>query len=154
LPLGAISLFRLFIQELFMSTQIINAIQLELVQAVETLAPPAVIFSLLQKGANPNDIEFLQALESVDYNDASKAAWLTSVRAFPAVAEALNGRATMDQAAFDLADAIEANDFQDAQFSLETLTAGGEDANFDMGEGSMLALAVRHHCDLEIINSC
>jgi hypothetical protein len=112
-----------------MSTQMINSIQLNLVQAVE----------------------FLQALEGVDFNDAPKAAWAASVRAFPAVAEALDGRATMDQAAFDLVEAIETNDFQQVQLSLETLVDGGEDANFDMGEGSMLALAVRHRCDLEII---
>jgi hypothetical protein len=134
-----------------MSTQMINSIQLNLVQAVEALAPPAFIFALLQKGADPNDIEFLQALEGVDFNDAPKAAWAASVRAFPAVAEALDGRATMDQAAFDLVEAIETNDFQQVQLSLETLVDGGEDANFDMGEGSMLALAVRHRCDLEII---
>ncbi|MBB5356839.1 hypothetical protein HDE76_000021 [Rhodanobacter sp. ANJX3] len=134
-----------------MSTEGNSALQLDLVNAVLNLAPPYVISTLLRNGADARDLDFLQALEDVDAHSAQAAAWSQRVRAFPLVVTALNWRSIMDQAAFDLVDAIEANDLADVQSSLETLSAGGEDANFDMGEGSMLALAVRHHSDLDII---
>jgi len=136
-----------------MSTEGNSALQLDLVNAVQNLAPPDVISTLLRNGADAHDFDFLQALEDVDAHSSQAAAWSQRVRAFPLVIAALNWRALMDQAAFDLVDAIEANDFQDVQSSLETISAGGEDANFDLGEGSMLALAVRSHCDLDIIQA-
>jgi hypothetical protein len=108
-----------------------SELQLCLVNAVKNQAPLEVISTLLRNGADAGDLDFLQSLEDIDVHSAQAAAWSQRVRALPLVVTALNWRATMDQAAFDLVDAI--------------------DANFDMGEGSMLALAVRHRCDLEII---
>jgi hypothetical protein len=128
-----------------------SELQLCLVNAVKNQAPLEVISTLLRNGADAGNLDFLQSLEDIDVHSAQATAWSERVRALPLVVTALNWRAIMDQAAFDLVDAIEANDFQDVQSSLETLVDGGEDANFDMGEGSMLALAVRHRCDLEII---
>jgi hypothetical protein len=128
-----------------------SELQLFLVNAVKNLAPLEVISTLLQNGADAGDLDFLQSLEDVDVHSTQAAAWSQRVRALPLVGTALNWRAIMDQAAFDLVEAIETNDFQEVQLSLETLVDGGEDANFDMGEGSMLALAVRHRCDWEII---
>lgn len=138
-------------KEQLVSTEGNSAVQLDLVNAVMNLAPLDVIATLLRNGADARDLDFLQALEDVDAHSAHATEWSQRVKAFPLVIAALSWRSIMDQAAFDLVDAIEANDFQEVQSSLETLTAGGEDANFDMGEGSMLALAVRARCDLDTI---
>lgn len=120
-----------------------------LVQAIEGRADVQLIRKLLASGAVANDAGVMQAFERL--SDIAPKAWLDSVASLPEFAEALSLRKDADQAAFDLMESIEGNDFEGVSNALDDMAAAGDDADQDIGDGSMLALAVQRRCDIEII---
>lgn len=126
-----------------------SQLQLQLIQAVRDQADVETIKKLLAQGANANDAEVMQVFEELA--DSATEAWTSAVSSLPGFAEALSIRKAADQAAFDLMESIEQNDVEGVSQALDDMRAAGDDANVDMGGGSMLALAVTHRSDMAII---
>lgn len=126
-----------------------SQLQRQLIQAVRDQADVETIKKLLAQGAIANDAEVMQAFEELVHSATE--VWANSVASLPEFAEALSFRMAADQAAFDLMESIEQNDVEGVSQALDEMLAAGDDANVDMGDGSMLALAVTHRSDIAII---
>lgn len=126
-----------------------SRLQRQLVQAIQDQADTETIKKLLAQGATANDAEVMQAFEELA-NSATEV-WANAVSSLPEFAEALSFRKAADQAAFDLMESIEQNDVEGVSQALDEMLAAGDDANVDMGDCSMLALAVTHRSDIAII---
>lgn len=127
----------------------VTEVQRQLIQAIENQADVSEIKALLSKGAVANDVEVMQALERAE--NIAVANWMEEVLGLPTVADALARRQQADQAAVELLDALEENDLTAVKQALIDMAEAGDDANLDMGDGSMLAVAVTHQCDVAIL---
>jgi hypothetical protein len=96
-----------------------------LLPLIERRAPLLAIEAALSAGADANDVEIMQALEGIPYNDP----WLVPVLALPAVADAWHYRSDADQAALDLSGAIEHGDINLAAAALATMREAGDTAD-------------------------
>ncbi|MBB5356832.1 hypothetical protein HDE76_000014 [Rhodanobacter sp. ANJX3] len=126
-----------------------SALQHQLVQAIQDQTDVETIKELLVRGATANDVEVMQAFEELF--DSAAEAWVHAVSALPEFAETWSLREAADQAAFDLMECIEQSDVEGVSQALDDMRAAGHDANVDMGECSMLALAVKYRSDVAII---
>jgi hypothetical protein len=121
----------------------------QLMEAIRRHADPREVQALLDQGASANDLEVTELLN--DTFDAAPPEWSASIGALPAVSHALALREAADQAAFDLIAGLESNDLDIVHEALYQMAEAGDDANVDMGDGSMLAIAIENRCDVEII---
>jgi hypothetical protein len=124
-------------------------LQSQLMEAIRRHANPKEVQALLDQGASANDAEVMQTFEELF--DSASEAWVHAVSALPEFAEAWSLRETADQAAFNLMEFIKESDVEGVFQAMDDMRAAGDDANVDMGECSMLALAVKHRSDMAII---
>jgi hypothetical protein len=124
-------------------------LQSQLMEAIRRHADPREVQALLDQGASANDVEVTELLN--DAFDVAPPEWSASIAELPAVSHALAVREAADQAAFDLIAGLESNDLDIVQEALHQMAEAGDDANVDMGDGSMLAIAIANRCDVEII---
>ncbi len=123
----------------------------QLIEAIQAHAEANAIEMLLQKGASANNSEVTEILEEAF--DSASPGWIASVLALHPISLAMSLRKAADQAAFDLISALEENDFANVEAALYQMAEAGDDANIDMGDGSMLAVAVENRCKVKIISS-
>lgn len=124
-------------------------LQDRLVNAIESHADIAAIEALLAQGAVSNDVRVMQAIEA--QTDKVDQAWSRALVAIPKIAEAWRLREAADQAAYDLIESLEQNDLDGVKAALKEMADAGDDADMDLGEGSMLAIAIQNRCSLEIL---
>jgi hypothetical protein len=124
-------------------------LQSQLMEAIRRHADPKEVQALLDQGAAANDVEVTELLN--DTFDVATPEWSASIAALPAVSHALALREAADQAAFDLIAGLESNDLDIVQQALHQMAEAGDDANVDMGDGSMLAIGIENRCNVEII---
>jgi hypothetical protein len=121
----------------------------QLMEAIRRHADPRQVQALLDQGASANHVEVTELLN--DTFDVATPEWSASIAELPAVSHALAVREAADQAAFVLIAGLESNDLDIVQEALHQMAEAGDDANVDMGDGSMLAIAIENRCDVEII---
>lgn len=133
------------------ATTIQEDLQNKLVKAIEDHVSIGEITALLDGGGVANDVCVMQAIEE----HASKAgeAWSQALFAIPQIAEAWRLRKIADQAAYDLVDSLEQNDLDGVAAALSEMAAADDDVNVDLGDGTMLAIAVQNRCDIGIIKA-
>jgi hypothetical protein len=124
-------------------------LQSQLMEAIRRHADPKEVQALLDQGASANDVEVTELLN--DTFDVATPEWSASIAELPAVSHALALREAADQSAFDLIAGLESNDLDIVHEALYQMAEAGDDANVDMGDGSMLAIAIENRCDVEII---
>jgi len=124
-------------------------LQKQLVSAIERHADIHEIEILLKSGAVANDSSVMQAVE--EHAVGMGQPWGEALFALPQVADAWRLREIADQAAYDLVDSLEQNDLDGVVAALKEMADAGDDANVDLGGGTMLGVAVQNQCDLKII---
>lgn len=124
-------------------------LQIQLIEAIESQAGSSEIATLLEGGAVANDAAVMQAIE--EHASQASEDWSRALFAIPQIAEAWRLREVADQAAYDLIDSLEQNDLDGVVAALREMADAGDDANLDMGDGTMLAIAVQNQCDVQII---
>lgn len=126
-------------------------LQDQLVNAITCHAHVGEIMALLNRGADANDVSVIQAIE--EHASEADESWGSALFAIPQIAKAWRLRQIADQAAYDLIESLEENDLDGVKAALQEMADGGDDANVDMGDGTMLAIAVQNRCDVEIIKA-
>lgn len=133
------------------ATVIQASLQEQLVKAIEQQADICEIEGLLKSGAVANDSSVMQAVE--EHAVGTGEPWGEALFALPQMAEAWRLRQVADQAAYDLVDSLEENDVYGVMGSLQEMVDAGDDANTDLGDGTLLAIAVQNRCDPKIIKA-
>lgn len=131
--------------------KIAKQLQDRLLNAIESHAGIPVIEALLAQGASANDVRVMQAIEA--QTDKVDQAWSQALIAIPDIAEAWRLREAADQAAYDLIESLEQNDLDGVKAALKEMAAAGDDADMDLGDGSMLSIAIQNRCSLEILKA-
>jgi hypothetical protein len=126
-----------------------KSLQEQLIKAIESHADLDEITDILDRGGIANDVSVIQAVE--EHADKAGKDWSMALFAIPQIAEAWRLREIADQAAYDLVESLEQNDLDGVKAALQEMVAAGDDANLDIGDGSMLAIAVQNQCDLNIL---
>jgi hypothetical protein len=131
-------------------TNVDEQLQDALIKAVEQHADISTIEQILAQGAVANDVRVMQAIE--EHADKASQAWGVALFNIPVVADAWRLREAADQAALDLIECLEENDLDGVKDALEQMADAGDNADMDMGEGSLLAIAIQNQCDLKILD--
>ena len=124
-------------------------LQDRLAKAIESHADIGAIKTLLDEGGVANDATVTQAIE--EHVSKAGTTWAEALFAIPQIAEAWRLREIADQAAYDLVESLEQNDLDGVKVALKEMATAGDDADMDLGDGTMLAIAVQNRCDLRII---
>lgn len=128
-----------------------QSLQDQLIHAIEGQASAGEIVALLDGGSVANDAAVMQAVE--EHAGQFGEAWSQTLFAIPQIAEAWRLREIADQAVYDLVDSLEQNDLDGVMASLKEMADAGDDANVDLGDGTMLAVAVQNRCASAIIKA-